>query len=186
MFPTHPSGSYAGVAGQPMAARSPASLPMPGSNAARYPSPDPGVEHRRRGRLAGRDAALLARAVRDPLKRRRVQGIERGDPLGRDDLDEHVVRRRRHGRVLRGERLRADLLDVDEIRLVCPGDGVDRVVHRALHHRHATSLPVGRRPDEDRLGLGRGVPVADHVCPRHGRRSETTTKVAQASSPRAM
>ncbi len=39
MFPTHPSGSYAGVAGQPIGRQSPGSLPIPGSNAARYPSP---------------------------------------------------------------------------------------------------------------------------------------------------
>jgi hypothetical protein len=49
-------------------------------------------------------------------------------PRKGDDLDEHVVRRSRRGCVLRGPRLGADVVEVDQVRLVASNDRVDRVV----------------------------------------------------------
>ena len=77
------------------------------------------------------------------------------------DRQEHPIRGRGGGRILRGPTPDSDRLEVEQVRPTAAVDGVDGVVDRALDHGDAAHLPVRGRPEQDGLGLRDRIPVAD-------------------------
>ena len=116
-------------------------------------------EHRCRGRVPDSDAGVLRRAIRDRGERGVEERLEVG-LLVRERAGEHAMGSRRRGRDL--GRIGPGL-EQAEVRLVPPGDRVDGVVDRTVHHRQVQVRHRGR--DAGCAGRCQGVhvPVEDDL-----------------------
>ena len=136
--------------------------------------------------IAPSDAAY---AVDERAQESRATGERRSLGCGRDELGEHVVRRRCDGSVDR--RLRAGA-PLEQIRpMLLRPDRVDRVVHGALHHAHVdlergwrTAVRRRERAERARRDL---VPVGHltGVGPVGGAAETLTAPSAPRSAPTA-
>jgi hypothetical protein len=146
-------------------------------------------EHRRRRGSAGCNPIDLGGIVGNARQCFGVQGVESlADRLGQrrhgrdSEPDEHVVRGGGHGGVLR--RIGRRRWKPGEIRLARAVDGVDGVVHRALHHcqmerrglRRLAGAGSRRGGCVDQRVHGVEVPVADDAGVRLWRGRVSTSE----------